>query len=70
MLINKITHGFVVQVFNTDSQQWDSQEFIAGECEFETEDGCPINVSDFMDRVLSRKEPYLPFEMKQPGEII
>ena len=59
MLFNKITHGFVVQVFN-DAGEFISQEFIAGdEVEFETGHGNPINV---MDMPLGGKE-YQPFTM-------
>jgi hypothetical protein len=69
MIINKITHGFVVQSFDTDKQEWTLQAFHAGDCEYETGDGDPINITDFEERVTGKKEPYLPFEMKQPSEI-
>lgn len=67
MIISKITVGFVVQKFDTDRQDWVSQEFIAGDqYDYETEDGDPINVQNFVDRVISREEPYLLYDMIQP----
>jgi hypothetical protein len=36
MLINKITAGYVMQTYNTETGKCESQEFIAGdECEYE-----------------------------------
>lgn len=62
MLYNKITPGFVIQVFN-DQGQCLSQEFVAkDEVEFETEDGCPINRRNMP----FGGEEYFPYEMKQP----
>lgn len=67
MIINKITTGFVIQSFDTDSQNWVDQEFIAGDqCEYETEDGNPISLQNFLDRVVSNVEPYLQYNMVQP----
>lgn len=69
MIISKITIGFVVQRFDTDRQDWVDQEFVAGDqCEYETEDGSPINVQDFIDRVVARQEPYLQYDMVQPTD--
>lgn len=69
MILKKITTGFVVQEFDTDSQQWIHQSFVAGDqVEYETNDGDAINETDFDDRNLS--ELYLPLEMKQPSEIL
>lgn len=66
MVINKITVGWVTQTFDTDKQEWISQEFLAGDqVDYETEDGDPINYTDFENRIIGN-EPYLPFEMKQP----
>lgn len=57
MIINKVTIGFVVQSFDTDTQSWVSQEFVAGdEVSYEDELGGPA------DEV----GPYLPFDMVQP----
>lgn len=67
MILLKITTGFVIQKFDTDRQDWVDQTFIASdEVEYETENGDPVNVTDFLDRVISSKEPYLPFQMIQP----
>ena len=35
MLINKVTTGFVVQVFDTDKRCFVSQNFVAGESAYE-----------------------------------
>ena len=35
MLINKLTTGFVVQVFDTDKRCFMSQNFVPGECAYE-----------------------------------
>ena len=63
MLFHKITVGFVVQAFN-DAGECISQEFIAGDtCEYETNDGDPINMDDMP---LAGNE-YHPFDMIQPN---
>lgn len=67
MIISKVTVGFVVQQFDTDRQDWVCQDFMASdECEYETGDGDPINVEDFLDHVASSREPYLQYDMVQP----
>jgi len=67
MIINKITTGFVIQSFDTDAQRWTRQSFVAGDqCDYELEDGTPMHSSDFEERVISKQEPYLPFDMVQP----
>jgi hypothetical protein len=73
MKIQKITHGFVVQTFDTDTQSWVDQEFISGcECEYEVEADAvvnePISVEQFMSHVKGENEPYLPYNMVQPGK--
>lgn len=66
MLISKFTEGCVEQVFDTDKQEWVRQTFTAGgDCTYATE-GSEINCQDFADRVISKVEPYLPFDMVQP----
>jgi hypothetical protein len=68
MIIDKITTGFVVQKFDTDKQEWISQEFVASDqCDYEV-DGDEINVRDFTDRVIGGSEPYLLFNMVQPNQ--
>jgi hypothetical protein len=43
MLVNKITEGFVIQVFDTELRRFVSQEFVAGDrCEYEDKDGVPV----------------------------
>ena len=62
MLINKITTGYVVQKYNTETGKCESQEFVAGdECEYETEDGDNFNVDDSETEL-----EYQPYEMIQP----
>lgn len=60
MLINKITTGFVIRVFDTDTGKYVSQNFTAGEVEYEEQDGTPTDDS--------KNETYLPFDMVQPNE--
>lgn len=62
MLIDKITHGFVIQTYDTESKKFVLQEFVAGDqVEYESKDGDPVECPD--------SAPYLPFFMKQPVEI-
>ena len=57
MLVNKITVGFVTQVFDTELKRFVSQEFTAGD-DVAYEDG----KGDAVDSV----DNYLPFHMVQP----
>lgn len=63
MLINKITTGFVVQVFDTDRQRFVSQNFVPGECAYEDRRGKPVDKNLL---VVGGEETTLPFEMVQP----
>lgn len=66
MIVSKITPGFVVQKFNTETGQYFKQEFIGGcEVEYENELGDPILPPDEMMNE-DGSEPYLPFDMVQP----
>lgn len=50
MIINKITVGFVIQKFDTESGKCVSQEFVAGdEVSYETESGEHLDDDDFLD---------------------
>lgn len=64
MTIKKITTGFVIQVFDTDLNRYTSQEFVAGDTDYENDDGEALDFTEipFKDGT----EPYLPFDMKQP----
>ena len=65
MKINKITTGFVVQVFDTKTKRFVSQEFIAGdETSVEYRNG--ETVPD--GKVLDANATYLPFDMVQPAK--
>lgn len=62
MKIIKITHGYVIQTYNTETGRCVSQDFIAGdECEYETEDGGNFDV-DASETELE----YQPYNMEQP----
>lgn len=61
MLVKKITTGFVVQTFDTETKKWVSQEFVAGdECVYEDADGNPADSFE--------PAGYLPYDMRQPNE--
>ena len=62
MLINKITTGYVIQTYNTETGKCQSQEFVAGdECEYETEDGDNFDVDNSETEL-----EYQPYNMEQP----
>jgi hypothetical protein len=66
MLVNKITNGFVIQVFDTELKRFASQEFVAGEdCQYEDKDGVSV-CSEALE--VDGKEAYLPFDMVQPKD--
>lgn len=56
MIKKKITTGFVIQTFDTETGKFLEQEFIAGESVWEDKDG----------NSTEPQEEYLPFDMKQP----
>lgn len=63
MKISKITQGYVLQTYDTETGKCESQEFIAGdECEYEcSETGEHFDIDD------SETEfEYQPYEMIQP----
>ena len=67
MLVNKITIGFVIQVFDTEKRRFVSQEFVAGkDCQYEDRNG---NAVDRKVLETDGKEAYLPFDMVQPKGI-
>ncbi len=70
-LIHKITHGYVIQNYDLESGKFVSQEFVAGDCEYEKASGTPLSSGD--DAEIDAKffdkpdgEPYLCFDMVQP----
>ena len=65
MLINKVTTGFIVQVFDTDRRCFVSQNFVPGECVYEDRWGKPVDPSLL---VVDGEEATLPFEMVQPDD--
>jgi hypothetical protein len=67
MLVNKITEGFVIQVFDTELRRFVSQEFVAGDrCQYEDKDGVPV-CSEALE--VDGEEAALPFDMVQPEDI-
>lgn len=65
MLLRKVTVGFVVQTFDTEKQEFVSQEFVAGDqCDYENEDGEPVDRELFASP--DGVEDYLPYDMVQP----
>ena len=76
MIIKKITVGFVVQTFDTETGKYVSQDFVAGDqVDYETEkqniNGAFLDdKNNVLDDVCSKMpfpEPYLPFNMVQPN---
>ena len=63
-MLKKITSGFVVQVFDPELKRFVSQSFVAGEADYEDEDGVPVDCDEFADE--DGKEAYCPFNMVQP----
>lgn len=70
MKINKITDGFVIQVFDTETGKYLSQNFTAGaNVDYENEQGQTLNDLDMKQYNFgpdAASEPYLPFDMVQP----
>lgn len=64
MLINKITHGYVIQMYETETGKCQAQSFVAGdECEYEKmQTGENFNV-DHSEVELE----YQPYNMVQPS---
>jgi|LakMenE18May11ns_1017448.scaffolds.fasta_scaffold9905306_5 hypothetical protein len=72
MIVKKITHGFVIQYFDTASHRFLKQEFVAGDIvEIEDANNEPITLEDadyFNEDVdpEALQTSYLPFDMVQP----
>ena len=74
MKINKITTGFVIQVFDTETGKYISQEFVAGEVDYEDKESQEVLSESQLDELAkndnfgpyAEEEPYLPFDMVQP----
>jgi len=69
MIINKITNGFVSQLFDTETGKYTHQEFVAGDVEYENQMGDPVDPKKVGMQKPDGTEPYLPFDMIQPGEM-
>jgi len=57
MIVKKITVGFVVQVYDTETNKYTSQEFVAGD---------QVDFEDEYGKAVDSISAYLPFEMVQP----
>ena len=67
-MVTKITCGYVMQIFDTETKKWVGQQFIDGdECHYESSNGDPVDPSLFCGD--DGKEVYLSLEMKQPEEL-
>lgn len=63
MIVSKITHGYVIQKFDTKTQKFISQEFVVGDdCTYEDAQGKPLGKVS-MSKV---ENAYLPYDMVQP----
>jgi hypothetical protein len=58
MILNKVTTGFVIQQYDTETKKFVSQEFIAGDDVAWEESGEPVDPPE--------GNPYLYFHMIQP----
>ena len=64
MILHKITTGFVVQKFDSETGRCLSQEFVAGDqVEWEDQTGKPIEDGQYG---IDLEGFYLPLKMKQP----
>ena len=67
MVINKITVGWVTQIFDVDKKRFISQEFFAGDqVDYEQIDGIAVS-TEYLE--MDEKEIYHSFEMVQPVTI-
>jgi hypothetical protein len=66
MIVRKVTAGFVVQEFDSETGRCISQEFVAGDqVEWEDRQANAISDGDFG---IDLEGLYCPLEMKQPEE--
>ena len=67
MIVKKITTGFVIQNYDTETEKFVSQEFIAsGDVNWEDEEGTNLDPDDFVVKG-NGTLPYLPFDMVPPA---
>lgn len=64
MIIRKKCYGYVLQLFDTEKNQFVSQEFCEDYVEYTTESGSPID-DDFFEMNVD-SWPDLPFDLVQP----
>jgi len=72
MIINKITTGFVIQSFDTDTGTYTHQHFVAGdEVDYENVEGHFLSnkeLAKFNFGPDAKNEPCMPFDMVQPSD--
>lgn len=64
MLVDKITTGFVIQTFDTETGKYVSQSFVAGDQTDYEQDGEPVDLAECGTLDVT----YLPYEMIQPDD--
>lgn len=76
MRIVKVTTGFVIQTFDTDTREFTSQRFTASDdTTWEDDRGEVLGLGDeqHLEMIYGKggvDEPYLDFEMVQPNETV
>ena len=68
MLLSKITTGSVIQEFDTETNQWISQRFVAGDQVAYGEECNSVECSFAMFEQICNS--YLPFDMVQPEKLV
>lgn len=69
MKLNKITVGYVIQVYDTETRQWVGQDFIgSGEVSVEATDS-DVQYAEGDDEFELMSDRYLPFDMVQPPPV-
>ena len=66
MIAKKISQGYVIQLLDTSTGKFISQEFISGDVDYEDEAGNSISFDAVLKQLPTDLEPYLPFDMVQP----
>jgi hypothetical protein len=71
MIVNKISVGYVLQKFDTNTGKFVAQEFVsANEVSYEDENGNGITGWGVdVQSLMPEPEPYLPFYMVQPDDM-
>ena len=68
MLVNKVTHGYVIQTFDTDTKRCIRQEFKSDSGETFIEDEVGNQLSSYIKESTGADDLYHPFDMKRPAK--